>query len=215
MCDEQPPHICGHPLYSRLWNLIGGDDRSAYCALRRSTRDRSDGRRESHLASFQHDLNAVLRFIDRRPERREERAILAGLYTTGSFICVNTRMLKSAMGRCKSSLNNGFQSLGFVSAKAKSKQWFASCLPSLVGDPNIFRQWTIRCAEGALPRAPAAKCSAARQPLPIPQLGCGSAGDAPESPPPCGFLFPSSGATYDFVYADDCDFSTDGLFTFE
>ena len=165
-----------HPLYSRLWEKVGEDDRKAYALLYHSTHDKNDGRKENHLISFQKDLNSVMSFIERRPECREERAIISGFYFTGSFICVNTRQLKFLMGRCKSSLNNGFQSLGYMSAKAKSKQWFMNCLPSLLNDNNLFRQWTIRCLETKIPckekhvlaAQPQPRVSETRKPLPLP-----------------------------------------------
>jgi hypothetical protein len=63
----------------------------------------------------------VLKFLEYSESHREERCILAGIAFAGPFICVNTRLLKSFLGRCKSSINGGFQQMGYVAIKTKTK----------------------------------------------------------------------------------------------
>jgi hypothetical protein len=96
----------------------------------------------------------VLKFLEYNESHREERCILAGIAFAGPFICVNTRLLKSFLGRCKSSINGGFQQMGYVAIKTKTKAraCIVAVLRSLTNDPSLLRQWTVR---GASPSAEA------------------------------------------------------------
>lgn len=123
------------------------DDQASYRALKDSIGRKSSKDSERHSLSFQNELRQIVAFVDQRLEDREKRALSTGFIHAGSFICVNTRQLKQFVGRCKSSINNGFQALGFVSVKtkAKARSCLLSVLPSLTDDPVQSRQWTVRC----------------------------------------------------------------------
>lgn len=124
------------------------EDRAQYLALRQSfntsmTHDR-------HTATFQQEISRIIHFVDACPERREQRALAAGLIYTGSYFCVNTQQLRRLICRCKSSINNGFQQLGFGSLKmkAKAQSCLLSALPCLMNDTLSIRQWTVRGSFG-------------------------------------------------------------------
>ena len=93
-------------------------------------------------------MTTILQFLEQSESGREWRCILAGVAFAGPFICVNTRQLKNFLGRCKSSINGSFQQLGYVAVrtKSKAKSCVLSVIPSLANDPNLLRQWTVRCA---------------------------------------------------------------------
>jgi len=101
---------------------------------------------DRHVSSFPQEIQKIIMFIERRVDDRENRAIASGLAYNGSFICVNTRQLKHFIGRCKSSINSGFQQLGYSSLKTKSRAHacLLSVLPSLSNDVISSRQWTVR-----------------------------------------------------------------------
>jgi hypothetical protein len=90
--------------------------------------------------------NEVQLIIDGTPFGREERSIVCGIAVAGPLIAVNTRQLKSLIGRCKSSINGSFRQLGYLAVKTKSKarECVLVILPSLKGDPGSLRQWTVR-----------------------------------------------------------------------
>jgi len=100
---------------------------------------------ESHSYVFRRELSRVTQYIDRRPEDKEKRAIAVGFAAYGSMICVNTKNLKQLLSRCKSSVNNGFLQLGYISIKTKSKAQacLATILPPL-GNTIAGRKWSVR-----------------------------------------------------------------------
>jgi hypothetical protein len=76
---------------------------------------------------------------------------VTGIAFAGPFICVNTRLLKSFLGRCKSSINGGFQQLGYVAIRTKTKAHacILAIMRSLANDSNVMRQWSVRSASPA------------------------------------------------------------------
>lgn len=101
---------------------------------------------DRHQATFQQEIKNIIQFVERSKEDREERALAAGLIYTGTYFCVNTQQLKKLIGRCKSSINSGFQQMGFMSMKMKTRarSCLFSALPSLMNDTSSARQWTVR-----------------------------------------------------------------------
>jgi hypothetical protein len=97
-------------------------------------------------SSFAQDLYTVLGFIERSQLGDEDRSILAGIAFAGPYICVNVCHLKTFIGRCKSSINSGFQTLGYSSLKVKVNEYLTAVLPSLHQDAGTLRQWTVRAA---------------------------------------------------------------------
>lgn len=126
-------------------------DAAEYCRLKESfVHSQNSGIRDRRGNSFKNEIETIIRYVDRRPEGRESRALATGLIRAGSFLCVNSQRLKSFVCRCKSSINNGFQQLGYESVKARNQanSCLASTLPSLSkNNPNLSRQWTVRTME--------------------------------------------------------------------
>lgn len=153
-----------------FWNMLSAEDQAEYIALRTAFHNSSN--RERHGSSIQSDLQTIRAYIDRRKEMQEIRSIVCGISFSGSFICVNTSQLKCLLGRCKSSINNGFQLLGYFSAKTKVRQCIVNVLPSLLRDSSLLRQWTIRCTESSIkvPPPQLAQLIPQRKPLPMPNI---------------------------------------------
>lgn len=128
-----------------FWNMMSKEDQADYLALRDSFHNAST--RERHGNSIQNDLQLIKGFVESRKEDQEIRSIVAGISFSTSFVCVNTSQLKNLLGRCKSSINNGFQLLGYSSAKTKVRQCIITMMPSLVKDSSLLKQWTMRCKD--------------------------------------------------------------------
>lgn len=96
--------------------------------------------------SFRDQLRKVFEFVDMKLPQRQVRGLLAGVIKLGEYVCVNTRQLQKFTGRCKSSINNGFQQLGYASLKSKSQTQtcLMTALPCLIKDQGLSRQWTVR-----------------------------------------------------------------------
>ena len=143
-----PPQQMGHSPPMLFWNSLSNDDKTAYLNLKESFHGGNGTIQKSrHQASFKKDLYTIHSYIERRTENIDIRSIVCGIHFSGKFVCVNTRQLKYLLGRCKSSINNGLQQLGYISAKNRVKQVIVSVLPSLLHEGTVLRQWTLRCAE--------------------------------------------------------------------
>lgn len=96
--------------------------------------------------SFREQLMKVFEFVDMKMAQRQTRGLLAGVIKWGEYVCVNTRQLQKFTGRCKSSINNGFQQMGYTSLKSKSQTQtcLMTALPCLIKDQGLSRQWTVR-----------------------------------------------------------------------
>ena len=128
-----------------FWNMLDQEDKNEYLTLRDSFHNSTS--RERHGNSIQGDLQTIRNYIDRKEQGKEIRSIVAGIAFSGTFVCVNTSQLKNLLGRCKSSINNGFLLLGYASAKTKVRQCIISMMPSLLKDSSLLKQWTLRCKE--------------------------------------------------------------------
>jgi len=137
----------GHSPPMIFWNSLSNDDKSAYIALKDAFHGNSSVPKVRHQATFHQDLSLIHSYIERRTDQSDIRSIVCGIYFGGKFICVNTRQLKYLLGRCKSSINNGLQQLGYISAKNRIKPAIVTVLPALLHESNILRQWTLRCSE--------------------------------------------------------------------
>jgi hypothetical protein len=115
---------------------------------------------------------AIIAFVDRRPEDRELRAHATGLIRIASFLCVNTGVLKRLVRRCKSSIKNGLQQLGYTSIKVKTtgNSALATELTALFQCLPSNRQWTVRACGNAQPFEQASVGGQIAHPLPIPIL---------------------------------------------
>lgn len=127
-----------------FWKLLSDEDKEEYRRMKKEFISNSSNR---HGVTLSNDLNRIQSFNERNKENWEIRSIVSGVYfdPKQQYICVNTGQLKSLLGRCKSSINNSFQFLGYSSAKNKIKQTVSSALPSLAHDASLLRQWTMRC----------------------------------------------------------------------
>lgn len=129
------------------WERLTSSEQSHLCRLYSMFQQQSKvNTKDKKCYPFADDMQQVIDYIDSSSDRKEDRALCVGLCVTGLFICLNSRQIKAFFGKCKSALNGGFQQLGYIAIKnkSKSKTAVASCLPSLVTEQNNMRQWTAR-----------------------------------------------------------------------
>ena len=114
-------------LPATYWNTLTNEDRAEFIKLRTQLhQSQKTSVKDRRLVSFSNEMTAILAFLERTEAGHEQRSILAGVAFAGPFICVNTRQLKSFLGRCKSSINGSFQQLGYVAVRTKSKAYAIS-----------------------------------------------------------------------------------------
>jgi hypothetical protein len=135
------------------WDQLSPDDKAEFIKLKADFhRGQKFTSKDRRITTFHRELQVVLEWLERSDDNKEIRCIIAGLCFAGPYVCINTRQLKSFLGRCKSSINGCFQQLGFVALRTKSKarNCVLSVLPSLCNQQDVLRQWAVRwTSEGA------------------------------------------------------------------
>jgi hypothetical protein len=132
---------------NRSWSALSPSDQRAYLTLMsRFRHETRPSEKDRNGTLFRQDIHSIVEFINSSSDGRENRSIVCGLAISGTFLCVHIRQLKNFIARCKSSLNNSFQRLGFC--QVDTKRMFVDCmaaiLPSIACDPSSTRQWTVR-----------------------------------------------------------------------
>ena len=146
LSKPQIPHNSEQMTEETLYPLCA-DDKQAFESLKQTfAKKQSSVKEDRHVATFSQEIQSIINFVERRFEGREVRAINAGFMFNGIFICINTRILKNFISRCKSSINSSLQQLGYTSlkTKAKAQECLAASIPCLANDPETARQWTVR-----------------------------------------------------------------------
>ena len=138
-----------------VWNSLPQPDRDAFYQLKNQL-NRKSNRNEKYQNSFHDELERIKAYTNRSEVHVQERSIITGILFAANLICVNNQQLKKLINRCKSSINNGFQQMGYLSTKAKVKKYIETFLPILSKYPKLSRQWTLRYSE---PRKSAAQCN--------------------------------------------------------
>ena len=132
-----------------FWENMAVQDKIDFLKLRDSFHQNQKASvKDRRLISFSNEMEMILQFTEKNETYRENKCVLIGIAFAGPFICVNTRQLKTFLGRCKSSINGSFQQLGYIALRTKSKarNCVLSVLPSLSSESNLLRQWSVRCA---------------------------------------------------------------------
>jgi hypothetical protein len=92
-------------------------------------------------------------YVNQPTPGRDSRCVICGIAAAGGFVCVNTQQLKRLIGRCKSSVNSGFQQISYdvVRNRAKARDALWAIVPDVRADAGSLRQWTVRCATDSSP----------------------------------------------------------------
>jgi hypothetical protein len=160
---------------ANLWASLPAEDQCDFLRLQKWCRSGEDRQQ----LMFRSQIEQIRNFVDRRSTQVQERSIIVGVCFSGGVICSNTRRVKTLLGRSKTSINNGFVSIGYVAANAKVQKILFSLLPQLQFCPGAARQWRVRYADN----------QAMRRLLPTPiitpvvprlSLGYCESGDRPE-----------------------------------
>jgi hypothetical protein len=131
----------------RHWLELSDYDRHRYNELRLFFRQQQkDCLRERRTSPFPGEITSILAFTDQPTPGRDSRCIVAGIACLGPDIAVNTQQFKHLVGRCKSSIDGGFQQIGYdvVRNRAAARERIARIIPAL--RVESVRQWTVRCA---------------------------------------------------------------------
>lgn len=95
--------------------------------------------------SFQKQLKILRDYLESDESQKENRSIQCGIFFYNQYICVNIGNLKNTLGKCKSTVNNSFQQMGYSSLKSKSSanMILYEAMPSLKNWGNV-KKWSVR-----------------------------------------------------------------------
>jgi hypothetical protein len=139
----------------RYWSHLTSEDQHEYLQLKNEIEPLA--RRmsaECGSRQFQNVVERILRYTLRGDSSDGLRSFVCGLVWFGErdgngTFAISTRHLCKLIGKCKSSINSGFQVLGYVAMPISPTH--ASCLaqifPFMRSDRGAIRQWTIRGAQ--------------------------------------------------------------------
>jgi hypothetical protein len=88
----------------------------------------------------------IRRYVIRHTDDDWKRSLVCGILWMPDAIAVSTRRLSRLMGKCKSSINRGFQSIGYetVTMTSSHATELLHAFPALGQTAGESRQWTIR-----------------------------------------------------------------------
>ncbi|OHT12420.1 hypothetical protein TRFO_17801 [Tritrichomonas foetus] len=94
---------------------------------------------------FKKQLETIREFIEKIPNLKEQREMECGIAFIDDCICVQIHNLKNTLNQCKSSVNNSFQYLGYISIRSRtqSNHYLFSALPTLK-IMGTSKQWSVR-----------------------------------------------------------------------
>jgi hypothetical protein len=95
---------------------------------------------------FQIMMDQIRQYVIRHTDDDWKRSLVCGILWMPNAIAVSTRRLRRLMGKCKSSINHGFQSIGYETATMTSSHAteLTRAFPALGRTCGEIRQWTIR-----------------------------------------------------------------------
>lgn len=145
-----------HPT-PKYWAWLSDDDKAHYCQLRRLINPLSLRTARDQLSMrFQVIVNEIQRYSIQRNNDDWRRCLVCGIVWFDGALAISTRQLQKLIGKCKSSINAGFQSLGYFPSPMSSS--YASQLvaffPFMPQNTTDFRQWTIRILVKSEVRSP-------------------------------------------------------------
>jgi hypothetical protein len=154
--QEEPRMSTNEDTKPQHWSLLHTDDQLAYMTLKviverlaiRTSRDRA-------AQNFRLLMTRLQEYIIRHDEDDWKRSLVCGIAWLGDTIAISTTQLRKLMGKCKSSVNNGFQSIGFIPApmSADCAEQLTCAIPLMREDLRETRKWTVRTPCEPLPVA--------------------------------------------------------------
>lgn len=102
--------------------------------------------KEKASLNFKYIILRLGEFINRGEEDDWKRALVCGIAWLENAFAISTRQLQYLFGKCKSSINAGFQSIGYVAVQTSPQMVddFIRLFPFMIFNNIEVRQWTLR-----------------------------------------------------------------------
>ena len=134
------------PMY---YQCLNARDQMEYNNLRNEIAKTIATSGRSHFCkSFGAIVNVIEKYVVRHNTDDNKRSLVCGIVWMNNkeILALNTRQLTTLIGKCKSSVNAGFQSIGYstVPMEAEPAAELAGTFPFLRESFGLMRQWTLR-----------------------------------------------------------------------
>jgi hypothetical protein len=143
----QLTHVCHRQSFPDYWTILSDDDKSKYDQLRKVLEVlTARTNRRQFPTKFQAIIHHIQQYSIHNDADDWKRCLICGFIWMNGVFAVSTRQLAMLLGKCKSFINIGFQSLGYSSIPISSlhASQLVSIFPFLTHTCNEVRQWTIR-----------------------------------------------------------------------
>jgi hypothetical protein len=134
----EPPHD---------WGILSEADQAQYLQLRKFLSVFSFRTSQDDVCTkFRITIKKIQKYTTRNDADDWKRQWVCGLVVLDCAIAISTHQLSKLLGRCKASINTGFQLLGYdrVSLSSFHASDLVRAFPSFARNCRKVRQWTIR-----------------------------------------------------------------------
>jgi len=136
------------------WELLSEKDKDGYKELQKQLSDliRESGR-SKFCKVFGQIVDILRKYIIRNEKDDSLRSLVCGILWMDDCLALNTRQLITTIKKCKSSINSGFQSIGYLSVpmEPSAAVELMHVFPFLKSNMSMTRQWTLRKKSGSIP----------------------------------------------------------------
>ncbi|KAH0794474.1 potassium/sodium hyperpolarization-activated cyclic nucleotide-gated channel 1 [Histomonas meleagridis] len=136
--------------FPSYWNLLTTSDQCGYNKLKEEIVPLSYRASKDKLKhQFQIIINKIQQYVFQHDGNDSLRSLVCGIVWISGGIAVCNRHLSKLIGKCKSSINCGLQSIGYKNSSITPKDAsdLAKLFPFLMGNCSEMRQWTSRVKE--------------------------------------------------------------------
>jgi hypothetical protein len=109
--------------------------------------------KDETATKFQITLARIQQYVVRNDDNDWKRSVNCGITWVGDAIAISTRQLSKLIGKCKSSINSGFRTLGYatVLTNLEHAALLTRVFPFMMDNSTELRQWTVRKTTGTPP----------------------------------------------------------------
>jgi hypothetical protein len=131
----------------QFWELLNPSDQQEYLKLRQTLALQGAKTKRSKATDGLYEILKLVRsFVVRGEPDDSARGLVCGIVWLENGIAINTHQLRLTSGKCKSSINAGFQGMGYgtIPSGADVSAELVKHFPFMNNQFGLLRQWTVR-----------------------------------------------------------------------
>ena len=131
----------------QYWDILSEEDKKGYRKLQKDLQDLiKESGRSKFCKIFPQIVSILQKYITKNDSNDYQRSLVCGIVWMDESLALNTRQLITTIQKCKSSINSGFQSIGYQTfpMEPNSAVKLMQVFPFLKNNMSMTRQWTLR-----------------------------------------------------------------------